>query len=270
MSIIDLNTADIFNAIGGGSPLSIIDSVLHPSYTIRNHGASTVALEFSGMASIQPSAGASIVTAPIENGKYQSINKVARPGRVVCDIVISGLTGLTGSLPNIFDLTFTSQSTTLTTIKNMLSTAATYDIDTPKDTYESYDLADYSYTVNSKRGVSLLVISLIFEEVRQQMDVSISSSQSKDKPTNNDISNSPFGVGDVTKQCSVSEAKIDGLKKSWTNLNAAISSDADKSQDKIATGFLSAMKTVNKALSDTSSSSVTTAASFVESIAKVI
>ena len=32
MSIIDLNTADIFNAIGGGSPLSIIDSVLHPQW----------------------------------------------------------------------------------------------------------------------------------------------------------------------------------------------------------------------------------------------
>ncbi|WP_169073248.1 hypothetical protein [Escherichia coli] len=36
MGIIDLNTADIFNAIGGGSPLSIIDSVLHPQYVIRD------------------------------------------------------------------------------------------------------------------------------------------------------------------------------------------------------------------------------------------
>ena len=55
MGILELNTADIFNAIGGGSPLSIIDSVLHPQYVIRDSKTGDVALEFSGMASIQPS-----------------------------------------------------------------------------------------------------------------------------------------------------------------------------------------------------------------------
>jgi hypothetical protein len=82
MSIIDLNTADIFNAIGGGSPLSIIDSVLHPQYVIRNSTTGAVALEFSGMASIQPSGRAQITNAPVEGGKYQSINKVKEPSVV--------------------------------------------------------------------------------------------------------------------------------------------------------------------------------------------
>ncbi|AJI94791.1 hypothetical protein BD65_2926 [Yersinia ruckeri] len=82
------------------------------------------------MASIQPSAGASVVTAPIENGGYQSINKVARPGKVICDVVISGLTGLTGFQTNIFDLAFISQSDALTTIKEMIDSAKLYDIDT--------------------------------------------------------------------------------------------------------------------------------------------
>lgn len=109
MSILSLNTADIFNAIGGGSPLSIIDSVLHPQYVIRNSKTNAVALEFSGMASIQPGGRAQITNAPVENGKYQSINKVKEPSLVRCEIIITGLTGLTGSIPNIFDLTFTSR-----------------------------------------------------------------------------------------------------------------------------------------------------------------
>lgn len=268
MSIIDINTSDIFNAIGGGSPLSIIDSVLHPSYSIRNNGSATIALEFSGMASIQPSAGANIVTAPIENGKYQSINKVARPGRVVCDVVISGLTGLTGSLPNIFDLTFTSQSDTLSTIKKMISSAALYDIDTPKDVYESYDLVDYSYSVNSKRGVTMLVVSLIFEEVRQQMDVQLSGGQTDGVQKNDDHSSSPYGLGsgDATKQCAVKDASVDNLKLSWGNLNKAVNDTATSVAKNITTGFTSAINTVKEPLANVANSTTQKAINLVGNI----
>lgn len=266
MNIIDINTSDIFNAIGGGSPLSIIDSVLHPSYSIRNHGAATTALEFSGMASIQPSAGANIVTAPIENGKYQSINKVARPGRVVCDVVVTGLTGLTGSLPNIFDLTFTSQSDALTTIKGMIASTELYDIDTPKDVYESYDLVDYSYSVNSKRGVSMLVISLIFEEVRQQMDVSLSGNQAKTSPTNDTIQGGVTGVGSNVTQGAASTSTVDGLKKSWTNLKTAVGETTNEVTGAISSGFTSAVKTVQEPLLKATTSATNSATSLVNLI----
>ncbi|MGV3346424.1 phage baseplate protein [Enterobacteriaceae bacterium LUAb1] len=267
MDILDINTSDIFNAIGGGSPLSIIDSVVHPSYSIRNNGKSTVALQFSGMNSIQPSAGANIVTAPIETGKYQSINKISRPGRVVCDVVISGLSGLTGSLPNIFDMTLVSQSDVLTKIKDMLNSAALYDIETPKDVYESYDLIDYSYTVNSKRGVSLLVVSLVFEEVRQQMDVTLSNSQSQKKSTNDAQSNAPYGMGDVTKQCAVTPAKIDYLQPSWDNLKAAVSGASKAIDDNISPGFISSIDTVKGLFTNASYSVTQKQAGLVKSIA---
>ncbi|CQJ65525.1 Uncharacterised protein [Yersinia enterocolitica] len=266
MSIIDINTSDIFNAIGGGSPLSIIDSVIHPSYSIRNHGQATTALEFSGMASIQPSAGASVVTAPIENGKYQSINKVVRPGRVVCDVVISGLTGLTGSIPNIFNLTFTSQSDTLTTIKNMISDAETYDIDTPKDVYESYDLVDYSYSVNSKRGVSLLVVSLIFEEIRQQMEVHLSNTQAKNTPTKDGTQNGNTGVGEGANNGDSSPSKIDELQKSWTNLKKAVGDTVDDVTGAISTGFTSAIDTVKGPLIEAATSAADKTTNLVNSI----
>ncbi|HDL7611601.1 TPA: hypothetical protein PXR55_000250 [Yersinia enterocolitica] len=266
MSILDINVSDIFNAIGGGSPLSVIDSVLHPSYSIRDHGQATTALAFSGMASIQPSAGASIVTAPIENGKYQSINKVSRPGRVVCDVVISGLTGLSGSLPNIFDLTFTSQSDTLTTIKTMISSSSLYDIDTPKDVYESYDLVDYSYMVNSKRGVSLLVVSLVFEEVRQQMDVTISSTQSQNKPTSDTIQNGVTGVGGEANTGQSNPSKIDELQKSWINLKSAVGVAAGDIVGSISSGFTSAIDTVKGPLLTTATSATDKATALVNSI----
>ncbi|EPX0467259.1 hypothetical protein ACWV3V_004973, partial [Escherichia coli] len=174
MGIIDLNTADIFNAIGGGSPLSIIDSVLHPQYVIRDRETGEVALEFSGMASVQPSGRAQITNAPVEKGKYQSINKVKEPARVRCAIIVNGLTGFSSNIPNIFDLTFTSQNSTLNTIKTMLSSAKTYDIETPKETLESFDLVDHYYEVNSQKGVTLLTVYLDFQEVIQQMEVILS------------------------------------------------------------------------------------------------
>ncbi|NNS07345.1 hypothetical protein [Erwinia sp. JH02] len=266
MSIIDLNTADIFNAIGGGSPLSIINGILHPSYSIKKSGTSETALEFSGMASIQPSGGASIITAPIETGKYQSINKVMRPGRIACDVVVNGLTGYSGAIPNIFDLTFTSQSATLDTIKTMLATAATYDIDTPKDLYEGYDLVDYSYTVNSKRGVTMLVVSLVFQQVLEQMEVALSGSQSKSKPTDDKKSNAGTGTGGDTKNGAAEPSTIDGLQKSWSSLKTAVGETTSAISDSITQGFTSAIDTVKSPLVDVATSATDKLTGLVSSI----
>lgn len=246
MSIIDLNTADIFNAIGGGSPLSIIDSVLHPQYVIRNSKTNAVALEFSGMASIQPSGRAQITNAPVEGGKYQSINKVKEPSVVRCEIIVTGLTGFSWNIPNIFDLTFTSQSSTLDTIKTMLETANTYDIETPKETLQSYDLVDHSYEVNSQRGVSMLTIYLYFQEVMQQMEVILSGAQTENKPTNDNISQGVTGMGEATKDAGSSPSTLDELGKSWSSLKSSVSGIVTTVSDTVTAGFQSALDTVSK------------------------
>jgi hypothetical protein len=266
MSIIDLNTADIFNAIGGGSPLSIIDSVLHPQYVIRDSTTGTVALEFSGMASIQPSGRAQITNAPVEQGTYQSINKVKEPSRVRCSIVISGLTGFSGSLPNIFDLTFTSQNEVLNTIKTMLSTAFTYDIETPKETLESYDLVDHAYEVNSQKGVSLLTVYLDFQEVIQQMEVVLSGAQSKNKPVDDQKSQGITGVGSDLKEAGATQATVDDLGKSWSSLKTSVSDIAGKASNTITTGFQSALDTVKKPVLDVTSSVTQKAAEIAKNI----
>ncbi|EPL4123866.1 hypothetical protein MWS69_002681 [Citrobacter amalonaticus] len=267
MSIIDLNTADIFNAIGGGSPLSIIDSVLHPQYVIRNSSDDSVALEFSGMASIQPSGRAQIINAPVEGGKYQSINKVKEPGVVRCEIIVTGLTGYSGSIPNIFDLTFTSQSDVLTTIKTMLGEAKTYNIETPKETLESYDLIDHSYEVNSQRGVSMLTIYLFFQEVMEQMEVVISGAQSGSKPTDDSKSQGNTGVGGVTKEAGSTSSTVDELGKSWSSLKSSVSSVISDASNAVTSGFQSALDTVSKPVLEVTNSAVQKTDELVKSIA---
>lgn len=266
MSIIDLNTADIFNAIGGGSPLSIIDSVLHPQYVIRYNSTSFVALEFSGMASIQPGGRAQITNAPVEEGKYQSINKVREPSVVRCSIIINGLTGYSGAIPDIFSLTLTSQSETLRAIQVMLSTAGLYDIETPKETMTGYDLVDYDYEVNSQRGVSMLTVYLTFQEVIQQMEVILSGAQATKQLTNDKISQGNTGTGSPIKDAGTTQSTVDELGKSWSSLKSSVSNIAGKASNAITTGFQSALDTVSKPVLDVTSSATQKAAEYAKDI----
>jgi len=264
MSILDVNTNAIFSALGGASPLSIINSVLHPSYSIRKAGSATVALKFSGMASIQPSGSAAITTAPIEQGKYQSINKVMRPGRVIAEIVIDGLTGYSGDIPNIFDLTLVSQSDTLSTIRNMLISTELYDIDTPKDTYIGYDLIDYAYSVSSTRGVTMLVVHLVFQEVIQMAEVTLTGDAVGSCPITDESSNSSMGTSSKQTTGGTKGGTLDNLSKTWGRLQG----DLGEATDAISSGFTSAMDTVNQALSDVGSSATEKMKGLVTTISK--
>ncbi|ELM3737077.1 hypothetical protein ACW6AV_001648 [Edwardsiella piscicida] len=269
MSIVNLNAANIFNAIDGGSLLSIINSTLHPSYVIRKHGDAAIALEFSGMASVQPVGRAQITTAPVEGGKYQAINKVKEPSRVRCSVIINGLTGLTGNIPNIFDLTFTSQSETLKTIHTMLSQAQVYDIETPKETLESYDLVGHFYEVTHRNGVSLLIVYLEFQEVMQQMEVSLSGAQSNKKPTDDQKSQGDTGTGAGGKTNGAAKpSTLDELSKSWGSLKSALSSAVGNVEKTISTGFQSALDTVKEPVLDVVSSATKKAADVAKYIAE--
>ncbi|MGO3395735.1 MAG: hypothetical protein ACTINL_04455 [Serratia proteamaculans] len=270
MSILSVNTNAIFNVIGGGSPLSIINSFLHPSYSIRKSGDSATALEFSGMASIQPSGSAAIITAPVEKGRYQAINKVLRPGRVIAEIVINGLTGYSGKIPNIFDLTLTSQSDTLNTIKDMLTSVELYDIDTPKDTYTGYDLVDYAYSVTSQRGVTLLVVHLVFQQVIEQMEVTLSSKSGSKQQTTDSQSNSGTGTGASTKPGGTKGTTLSDLSKSWGNLKKDVGDFASKITDPITSGFTSAMGTVTKSLTEVGNSATNKLDVLVKDISKAV
>ncbi|MID78765.1 hypothetical protein Z985_17685 [Salmonella enterica subsp. enterica] len=266
MSIIDLNTADIFNAIGGGSPLSIINAILHPQYVIRYNGTGFEALEFSGMASIQSGGSAQITNAPVEKGQYQSINKVREPNRVRCSVIITGLSGYSGSIPDIFSLTLTSQSDALRTIQVMLKTTGLYDIETPKETLTGYDLVDYEYEVNSQRGVSMLTVYLVFQEVIQQMEVVLSGSQTENKPSNDAISQGATGMGSDIQQAAAKPSTLDSLSKSWSSLKKSVGDIATNATDTITTEFKSALDTVSEPVLDIANSATEKLATLAKDI----
>lgn len=255
MSILSLNTADIFNAIGGGSPLSVVNSTLHPSYSIRSRDGTT-ALEFDGMMSIGPSGRASITTAPVEGGKYQAINKVRSPRQVRCSLVVSGLSGFNGSLPDILSLSTASQSSVLSVLKTMIETANVYDIDTPKENLTGYDLVAHSYEVNSQKGVSLLTVYLDFQEVIEQMEVQLSGAQSASKATTNDTAAGVTGMASVTKQANSKSSSLDELSKSWSNLKKATGQLTTTVVDGVTTSFSSAANTVKESAADVAKSAV--------------
>lgn len=269
MSIISLNASNVLNALDGGSFISVLNSALHPSYSILATDGTT-ALEFSGMVSLSPSGRASVTTAPVEGGKYQSINKVLEPSRLQCSIVISGLTGYSGSIPNIFDLTLTSQSTVLQTIKTMLKSAKTYDIETPKGMYESYDLMGWSYRVTSQTGVSLLTVNLEFQEIIQQMDVQLSGSQSDNKVTSNETASGSTGVSAVRKQASGSTSSLDELSSSWSKLKAATGQLTSSVGSSITTTFQSGLDTVTESAADVAKSATDKSTKIVTYIAESI
>lgn len=211
MTIYSINATSLFSALDGGSPLSLISGLIRPQYVIRDSKTGDVAIEYSGMSLVQPMGKATITTAPVEQGFYQAINKVREPTHVRCEIIIQGLTGFTGTVPNLFDGQYTSQSDTLQVIKDMLGKAGLYDIETPKEMFLGYDLIDYEYTVSSQQGVSMLVVGLTFQEVIQQMEVVLAGAQSSDQPTTDDTSSAATGAGSSTKQASTSPDSVDSL-----------------------------------------------------------
>lgn len=269
MSIISLNASNVLNALDGGGVLSILNSTLHPTYAILATDGSN-ALEFSGMVSVSPSGRASVTTAPVEGGSYQSINKVREPSRIQCSVVISGLSGYSGSVPDIFDLTLTSQSSTLSTIKTMLESANTYDIETPKAMYESYDLVGWSYRVTSQTGVSLLTVNLEFQEIIQQMEVQLSGAQSSDKITSNSTASGTTGVSSVTKLASGSETTLDDLSSSWSKLKTATGQLTSSVGSTVTTTFQSGLDTVSEAAASVVKSATDKSTKIVNYIASSI
>lgn len=265
MSILSLSVADVSSALSGASPLSVISSILKPSYVIRSADG-TNALPFDGIISLSAGGSASITTAPVEKGKYQSINKVSEPRRFRCSAVISGLTGFSGSIPDIFNLSLTSQSDILTSLQTMISTAAVYDIETPKEVMESFDLINWSYNVSSQTGVTLLTINMDFQEVMQQMDVVLSGGQSTKKLTANGTTDAVTGAASVAKEGAASTSTLDQLKQSWTKLKTATSTLAGTVTDTVTQTFTSAASTVTKTAGELATSAASKSADIITSI----
>lgn len=237
MSIFSLNAASLMNAIQNGGIMSVLSTTLYPEYAIRISGGAEH-LPVSGVAVIEPGGTATITNSPVQDGKYSSINKVKDPGRIRYDVVVNGLTGFSGDIPNLFDFTLTTQNETIQTIRDMVATAQVYDIDTPKGTFESYDLVGWRYLTKSDSGVTMLIISLDFQEVQQVMSVTLSTSQSESKATNNKTASGDTGVAsEANKPAGQSLSSVDKMKSELRGLNDSIGEIVDNITSSVSSGL---------------------------------
>lgn len=235
----DINIADLFNAIQGGGLSSIIGNLTKISYAIRDDKGNK-ALNFDSIIEINPMGKATITTAPVEKGKYSSINKIKQPTTINLIGAISTFTGYSGAIPDIqnFNIT-TTRDKIIKKLKSMIDNTGIYDIETPDGLFSSYDLTDYAYSITAKNGITLLTINMQFQEVRQQMKVQITDNGT----------NAAKNGSTSTNQGSAKKSNIDKIKSAAANMEKA----AGKAVDDIGNDITTALDTIGKDINDIAS-----------------
>lgn len=110
---------------------------------------------------------------PIEQGSFQSYNKVATPFDCRVTVTCSG----NGKM---------SKQAFLTAIKGLISSLTLCNVVTPNATYNNCNLVHFDYRREAKQGATLLIAQLWFQQVRiAQQPAAPTASPSGSATTNN-------------------------------------------------------------------------------------
>jgi len=258
-----LNETTLLSAINSGSIFSLINSAISPSWGITYNtvdpsliGAIAGQTVFSptGWISAEPVGEASIVNSPIEKGSYASYNKVRRPNELRVVFVLEGWSAYSGSVPNVTNFSTLSRNGLLSILEEMKNTASTYNIETPDQIYESYDLAHFDYYVGADRGLTLLKVNATFQQVMDIGEVTISSSSSQSQVTTNETSSSASAVTTDVTQSYTKSVGLDDVKNAWTSGNTSLSDALATTGSGIVSGINSAADSASEAWSKASTS----------------
>ncbi|ALX94892.1 hypothetical protein AV650_15625 [Serratia fonticola] len=249
-----LNQTTLMNAINGGGLLSILNSTLSPGYGIYDAKTSAKAFTPTSFISVEPVMDSSITIAPVELSKYSSYNKVNRPGEIRVTFSFEGLTGFSGAVPNVTNFTLTSRADIIEKLTEMVETANLYNIETPDTTYQNYDLTHFDYRTTSQ-DVTLLIVSAVFQAVRDMGTVTLSNATSQNPTTNNDICKAPAVVSDQVNG-STKEATLDDVKKSLSGLKNSLSSAATEIASSVSSAVSEATGGVTGAINGAATSSI--------------
>jgi len=276
-----LNEATLLSAINSGSIFSIINSTLSPSWgiTYRTIDPAISLAAFSGQGpapgyvqslnvgdkvfipsgwvSVEPYGEGVVVNSPIEKGSYSSYNKVRRPNELRVVFVLQGWTAFSGSVPNVTEFSTLSRTELLRILERMKNTASTYNIETPDQVYEGYDLVHYDYYVGAQKGQTLLTINATFQQVMDIGEVVISSSVSQSQPTSNGNSSQQSAVSTDTTQAFAKPVTLDEVKNAWDSGNGSLSEALATSGSGIVSGINSAAGSASKVWTQTSTAVAT-------------
>lgn len=131
-----------------------VDYIQSPTAWAILYENGTPALEPDSVAAIDNRSEQRLVGHPVEQGSFNTINKVATPYEVRLRLTCSGNGPMTRD-------SFLAQLRTLVDGIDLLT------IVTPDEVFESANLTHIDYRRESRNGVSLLTVDAWFEEVRQ-------------------------------------------------------------------------------------------------------
>lgn len=248
-----LNETTLLSALGSGNIFSIINSVLSPGYGIYLKSGAA-ALSPTSFLGIEYGADAAIVSAPIENGSYNSFNKVKRPPVIRVLFTLEGWTGFSGSIPNLPNFTLTSRTDMLAALDAMVSDAQVYDIETPDTTYEDYDLVRYNYRT-SDRDVTLLVVEAIFQAVLQEAEVTLTNATANSDTTQNGTSKAASVVTEKANS-TASNSTLDDVKGALSGLKSSVSSAATSVATSVSTSIGNATSGITSAVNGAATSAI--------------
>lgn len=263
-----LNETTLLNAVQGGGIFSVINSIIGPGYGIYFSNGTGKALSPSSFLGVEYGADASVVSAPIEAGSYNSYNKVKRPPVIRVLFVLEGWSGLTGSLPNLTNFSLTSRSDMLAALDAMVEDTRTYDIETPDTTYEKYDLVRYNYRT-SDRDVTLLTVEAIFQSVLESAGVTLTSTTAQSKTTANATSLAPSAVTEKVNS-STTEATQSGVSSALTGLKNSVSSAATQVADKVSSTVNNLTQTTTASINGAATSAINKLSSSVTDLVKAL
>lgn len=178
--MISINKSAILNLVTGGGVLSVLATILKPTYSITYSDTGLDAINPTSVVEVAIESGATVSTAPTEAvseisqaGGYVSYNKVKTPSIIRILFTVEGLTGYSGEIPNIFNLTLESRAIAIGILDGMIETARRYDIETPDGVYQNYDLINYNFQNAAKSGVTLLIVEAVFQQINTTMEVEL-------------------------------------------------------------------------------------------------
>jgi len=265
----DLNETTLLSAINGGGLFSVINSVLYPGYGIYYADGTGKALNPTSFLGVEYGADATVVTAPIEGGSYTSYNKVKRPSFIRVIFTLEGLSGFTGSLPNITNFSLSSRTGMLSALDEMVANTRLYDIETPDTTYEKYDLVRYNYKT-SDRDVTLLTVEAIFQAVLEEAEVTLSSKTADSKTTSNNKKKGDSAANNPPLQGGAKDATQSDVSGALSGLKQSLSSAYSDIATKVTTTISDVTSPATTAINGAATSAIDGLSKSVTELVKVI
>lgn len=143
-------------------------SSARPQWAIVKAGGAS-AIQVDSIVAMEPSRDFRISDYPVENGGFQSYDKVATPAETRVTVTKGGGDS---DRQGFFDQ-----------LDALIETTDLVNIVTPDSSYLDRNLVRYSYDRRADRGLGLLTVELIFQEVRQTAKSAFTDSK---QPSGND------------------------------------------------------------------------------------